>query len=140
MTNQELLQKLRLCGHYLHRMPDGRMSQRRILGILGEKDEMTQRELQGMLDIRSASMSEILGKIEGEGLIERRPSPEDRRAVQVRLSEEGRTVAAALRQAYDRQTEELFSCLNEAGEMRSVEEIHEEIWQAVRPLLEHKGE
>ena len=33
-----------------------------------------------------------------------------------------------------------ISCLNEAGEMRSVEEIHEEIWQAVRPLLEHKGE
>ena len=32
------------------------------------------------------------------------------------------------------------SCLNEAGEMRSVEEIHEEIWQAARPLLEHKGE
>ena len=113
MNNEELLQKIRMCGHYLHRMPDGRMSQRRILGILNEREKITQRELQGLLDVRSASMSEILGKIESEGLIRREPSPEDRRNMLVELSEEGRTVATALRQAYDRQTDELFSCLDE---------------------------
>ena len=113
MTNEELLQKLRQCGRFLHHMPDGRMSQRRILGILSEEDGITQRDLQERLEIRSASMSEILGKIEGEGLIERRPSPEDRRSMRVRLSDEGRQVAAALAQANQRQTAELLSCLNE---------------------------
>ena len=28
-----------------------------------------------------------------------------------------------------------LSCLDEGGALRDVEEIHEEIWQAVRPLL-----
>ena len=33
-----------------------------------------------------------------------------------------------------------INCLNGAGELRSIDEIHEEIWQAVRPLLEKTKE
>jgi len=33
-----------------------------------------------------------------------------------------------------------INCLNEAGELRSIDEIHEEIWQAARPLLEKTKE
>lgn len=47
---------------------------------------------------------------------------------------------AAAQTAAERWGWRKVSCLNEAGEMRSVKEIHEEIWQAVRPLLERKGE
>ena len=33
-----------------------------------------------------------------------------------------------------------INCLNQAGELRSVEDIHQEIWQAVRPLLDREKE
>ena len=42
------------------------------------------------------------------------------------------------RQAADRYGWRTVSCLDPAGAIRGIEEIHQEIWQAVRPLLEAK--
>lgn len=42
------------------------------------------------------------------------------------------------RQAADRYGWRTVSCLDPAGTIRGIEEIHQEIWQAVRPLLEAK--
>lgn len=113
MKDQELMQKLRMCGHHLYRMSDGRMSQRRILGLLAERGELSQRELQELLDVRSASASEVLGKIEAEGLIERSQSEEDRRTMRVRLSDAGRAEAETLRAAHESEAAKLFACLTE---------------------------
>lgn len=113
MKDQELMQKLRMCGHHLYRMSDGRMSQRRILGLLAERGELSQRDLQELLDVRSASASEVLGKIEAEGLIERQQSEEDRRTMRVRLSDAGRAEAETLRAAHEAEAARLFACLTE---------------------------
>ncbi|MDR0915666.1 MAG: MarR family transcriptional regulator [Oscillospiraceae bacterium] len=70
-----------------------KLSQRRVLKILERWGDMTQRELINILGIRSASLSELLSKIEGDGFIERSPNEHDKRSVSIHLTESGRTAA-----------------------------------------------
>ena len=55
--------------------------QGRILSVLKLKPQITQKELSYLLDMRQQSLSELLAKLEGKGLITRQPSEEDRRIV-----------------------------------------------------------
>ena len=60
-----------------------------MLSVLAGRKEVNQRELIGMAQIRSASVSEILQKLEREGLIRRRKDPRDRRNTLVSLTPRG---------------------------------------------------
>ena len=81
---------LHQCMHTL-RHGDGRgMGQGRILRILSQVEEMNQRELQEQLGVQPGSLSEILGKLEGKGLIQRSRDEQDKRKATVRLSDERR--------------------------------------------------
>jgi len=51
-----------------------------VLAIVRERGGMSQRELLDLLDVRSASLSEVLAKLERNGLIARRRDDADRRA------------------------------------------------------------
>ena len=48
------------------------------------------RELAYLLDIRQQSLNELLQKLQADGLVERKPSPTDRRVMLVHLTEAGR--------------------------------------------------
>lgn len=72
-----------------HEGPRGR-SQLRALTQIALRDGITQRELMSRLGIMPSSMSELMGKLEDAGLIERRESTEDRRNVNVFITEEGK--------------------------------------------------
>lgn len=63
--------------------------QKNILSILVRRGSMTQKELLEYSRIRSASLSELLGKLEAAGLVERRPNRDDRRVQDVMLTEKG---------------------------------------------------
>lgn len=64
--------------------------QYRVMAELIDKDWMNQRDLCEVLDIRPGSLSELLSKLEEAGMIKRRPSQEDRRSMDLRLTSKGR--------------------------------------------------
>lgn len=68
--------------------------QGRVLSILKLQPQISQRELTFLLDMRQQSLSELLKKLESRGLILRAPSEDDRRAVMITLTEEGKSAAA----------------------------------------------
>lgn len=69
---------------------DPRHGQGRVLALLKLKPEMAQRELTYLMGMSRQSIAELLGKLEKQDLVEREPSPENRRAVIVRLTDKGR--------------------------------------------------
>lgn len=87
---------MRRCGHYLAHRAGAVSSRERMLRLLAERGEMPQSDLVLLLDLRSASVSEQLGKLEAQGLVVRRRSEEDRRGVTIELTEAGRELAGSL--------------------------------------------
>ncbi|MDQ7096627.1 MarR family transcriptional regulator [Desulfosporosinus sp. PR] len=67
--------------------------QNRVLNIIADNDGLNQKELAELLDIRSASMSELLNKLERSSLITREKDEADKRITHVFLSDEGRKLA-----------------------------------------------
>ena len=96
----------RFLGHRLGIMR-GKMG---VLAILTHSPEMSQRELQERLRVQPGSMSEMLAKMEEQGLIRRAKDEADRRAMKVTLTEEGKK---AFRQRELIPDADLFSVLTE---------------------------
>ena len=67
--------------------------QGRILSILKEQPEIGRKELEDRLNISRQGLTELLGKLERNGLILRVPSDHDRRTMVIRLTEQGRDAA-----------------------------------------------
>lgn len=75
---------------------DPHRGQGRILSILKIQPEISQRELGYLLDMRKQSLGELLGKLELKEYITREPSEDDRRVMQIRLTEQGVQAAQSL--------------------------------------------
>lgn len=88
-VEEQLTRLLRFCGKTLHHGMGGRVSQQRILAILYRHEVMPQRKLMDIIGIQSGSMSEILGKVEEQGLLIREKNSQDRRNIDIRLTPEG---------------------------------------------------
>ena len=71
------------------RHPRAGASQELVLRILAREGAMDRRRLRAALRIQPGSLSELLGKLEQKGLIERERVETDRRRVTVRLTEAG---------------------------------------------------
>ena len=72
------------------------MGQPPILMLLIKKDGRTQRELSDFLGIRPASMTDVLQRMEKNGLIERKRDERDHRTMRVFITEEGREKSCAI--------------------------------------------
>ena len=83
----------------------------RIMAMLNDGGAMSQCRLAHLLDIRPQSLSELLVKMEGDGLIERVQSEEDRRQIIVSLTEEGSARVASFRETHRRAAAEFLSPL-----------------------------
>ena len=89
-------------------------SQERILATLVKRDEsIAQSELLELLNIRPSSLSELLGKMETKGYIERTTSEGDGRAVDVSITDAGRELLEEVREVHRRRDEELFGILTD---------------------------
>ena len=64
--------------------------QGRVLSLLNLQGEMPQRQMGYILNIRPQSLGEVLIKLEKAGYVERHPSPTDRRALIVSITEAGK--------------------------------------------------
>lgn len=96
---RELLGKLRRLTNIIQRartqefsnhdfnMMDGKG---RLLSVLKQKDGLTQRELCEELDIRPSSVGELVRKLEANNLVIRQNNEDDRRVMNVYLTESGR--------------------------------------------------
>lgn len=111
--DNKLIWNLRDMGHVIRSLSEGKGSQSRILYILSEEETMTQRELTERLGIQSGSASEVIGKLENAGFIERTPSEEDRRTSDIRLTDTGRLKAMEAVEQRKLRHAEMFSCLSE---------------------------
>lgn len=108
-----LASRLRACGHFLYYQTGGKVGQRRILVTLLRQKDLTQKELQDILEISSGSLSEILQKMEDSSLIERQKSCNDKRQVKLALTPEGKNIALQVRAHYIDTLKRMFECLDE---------------------------
>ena len=107
----ELSSLLGKCGHMLFHRPGKGRGQKKILSILSQTDEMTQKELQEQLEIQSGSISEILTKLEEKGLLVRTRCEEDRRKVILSLTETGKEKADSF--SNEESASDLYAVLSE---------------------------
>ena len=123
---------LRRCAHiYIHQEGGGHTTQRRILEMLSQR-EMSQQDLQKELHIQSGSISELITKLEGKGLVLRRRDDQDRRKVTLEITEGGRERIA--RKPVVRSQEEIFSALSaeEQAQLRALLEKLMESWRRTK--------
>jgi DNA-binding MarR family transcriptional regulator len=106
-------------GHTQH-------AQAHVLAILKEKEPMSQRELIEMLNVRSASMSEILAKLERNSFITRERSDQDKRNFIISVTEQGRAIADGHKKEYQENAEAIFAHLS-AAERQKLGELLEKI-------------
>jgi DNA-binding MarR family transcriptional regulator len=85
--------------------------QGRVISILKLKNEISQKDLGYLLDMRNQSLMELLSRLEKSGYITRTPSEEDRRTMVVALTPSG---AAAAEQTEDHHEglAGIFACLS----------------------------
>ena len=83
---QDLTNKLIKCGHILTHKTGKKRSQENILEILLKHKEISQRELQEILDIEAGSMSEIIAKLEQREYIKRYKDERDKRRYIISVS------------------------------------------------------
>ena len=84
-------------------------AQQKVLRILLEQEEVSQKELLERLQVKAGSLSELITKLEKKGYVVREKSRNDRRRTILRITEEGRRKAAEFDETRD---DRLFSVLN----------------------------
>jgi DNA-binding MarR family transcriptional regulator len=75
-----------------HRFP---ISQGSVLGRLDRQGAQSVSDLAAAERVRPQSMAQTVAELEADGLVSRRPDPDDRRRALVELTEQGRTTLAA---------------------------------------------
>ncbi len=93
MSAEELAVLLHRAGGLLGHGRTTARGQGRILHTLAREGSLSQRQLQQLFAMRSASVSELLLKLERKGLITRQRSDQDRRSFVVSLTEAGAAAA-----------------------------------------------
>lgn len=111
--NEKLVHGLLDINHMMRMLYEGKASQSRILIILYEQKEMTQKDLTEFLGIKPGSVSEILSKLEKANLITRVHSENDHRTMEVSLTDEGEKLAQEAVERRRERHEQMFVCLTE---------------------------
>lgn len=132
--SRRILHDLGFFGHYLHVHAGGRSGKQHILAKLHQADgRLSQRELQERSHISSAALSEVLSKLEMEGLVTRSRSDEDRRQMDITLTEEGVTQAIMRKREFEAFESECLSCLSEDERIQLLEMLDRlaELWRGM---------
>ena len=113
-SEQQILHDMGFFGHYIYTQRGGRGGKQHVLKTLYFADgQMTQRALLEKTSTTSASLSEVLGKLEGEGLVERERSEHDKRQLVVRLTPAGALKAEQVIDGKKRFEHDAFSVLDQ---------------------------
>jgi len=92
-----------------------RLPRERILSIVLDagNDGLRQKEIGQKLHIAPSSLSEVIDKLEGDGYIERKVDPSDRRATRICLTEKGTARAYEISDEREEMLEAFFSPLSD---------------------------
>jgi DNA-binding MarR family transcriptional regulator len=123
LTSEKLLQQINYFTNLVNRQQHNASSksnemmvsraQGHLLGLLLMKDGLTQKELSSQLQIRPASLGELVDKLQQNGYVERRVNEKDKRVSNVYLTEEGRKSANEVMEARMQLVDNIFSGLAE---------------------------
>lgn len=111
--DEQLVNAILDVGRDIRRLFEGKESQSRILMILRLHGAVTQKMLIQILHIQPGSASEILKKMEKAGLIIRVPNEMNRRASDIVLTRQGRSVSEKLIAQRRGRYREMMACLSE---------------------------
>jgi DNA-binding MarR family transcriptional regulator len=103
-SNNDIYAAMHRMFRMMHRNAHHRMRQHgglyhgqaSLLRLIAAHDGASQNELAREMDIRPSSMTELLSKLEQNGLIMRRQDERDQRVMRIYLSEEGKKMAEQL--------------------------------------------
>ncbi|TCS78729.1 MarR family winged helix-turn-helix transcriptional regulator [Pectinatus cerevisiiphilus] len=117
LISEKLYSLFLRCSHALsrghHQSGGMHPSQQRILSLLASSDKITQHDLLDILQIRAASLSELLTKLESKRLINRTKAANNKRSIDVEITDLGEAVAAEYADSHQAVTTKLFSVLSE---------------------------
>lgn len=88
-------------------------SQAHLLRLLLTEDGLTQKDLSDKLQIRPASLGELVNKLQQNGYVEKRANEKDKRVSNVYITEEGRRVTEDVVQKRKEFVQNIFSGLSE---------------------------
>lgn len=112
--DSKLIGNIRDMGHTVRALSDGKAGQSRILIIVNEEEEIAQNELTELLGVQPGTVSEVIGKLENAGLIERVESEQDRRTCRLKLTRDGKQIAEQASAERKNRYDQMFSCLSES--------------------------
>ncbi|PLX37276.1 MAG: MarR family transcriptional regulator [Hyphomicrobiales bacterium] len=105
---------------------------------LWQEDGLTQKQLVARLDVEQATMANTLARMERDGLIVRRPHPDDGRAQSVNLTEKARALEAPATEAAAAQNAMALSDLDDA-ERRQFLALTQRVIAAMRAGIGEPG-
>lgn len=110
---ERLMLMMSRCGNRINNSNSGHHGKGRILKVLAERGTITQSELQDIIDVRSGSLSEIISKIESMGFITKEKDENDRRKVNISITEKGKEVIELKKEDNKNSSKELFRAISE---------------------------
>ena len=121
----------RLMARSYHRREHSHHAQARVLTIIQEKGSINQRELLEILDVRSSSLSEVLGKLERSGQIVRKKNEEDKRSFIITAADEAQAPGEGPADVSGEGAESPFACLDDQ-ERQQLGNILEKLVQTLK--------
>lgn len=114
----KLLHRERARQRHRHHEFNPARGQGHVLGVLLARDGLSQKELSELLQVRPASLGELVGKLEQSGLVERRINDEDKRVINVYLTDKGRAAISGVVDSRSAMIEPLFAGLTEEEKLQ----------------------
>ncbi|MDD3193605.1 MAG: MarR family transcriptional regulator [Oscillospiraceae bacterium] len=126
ISNEALMHLLRHCFNLMrrryHQTVHGKVGtqhgQGKILSVLRREDGIGQKELAEELQIRPASLSELLDKMQKSGWVQRRVNEKDRRKINVYLTVAGRDISQQMIEARRETADGIFGVLTAAEQVQ----------------------
>ncbi len=108
-----LMHLFQKCTHLVQHRKVNMQGRGHIMVTLLKQGVMTQRDLMHNTDVRSSSISELLGKMEADGWVTREKDEADKRNLRILLTEKGMVEAQTQLESQKQSTQELFNVLDE---------------------------
>lgn len=85
-----------------------------VISFLGDKDIATSKEVSRETGLDAATLTGVLDRLEASGYIQRRPHPDDRRAIFIILTEQGLETVSRIRKKAVPANADFLSALNDS--------------------------
>ena len=82
-----------------------------VLLFLSEEDRVTSKYLGSRIEFDSATLTGLLDRLEKNGLVERQDNPDDRRAILICLTDQGRIISKEILDIVDAENQSFLSGL-----------------------------